>query len=78
MTRYHYIITLQGETRNGVQPVFYEHGVIEPGPQQTRADLFRQILRGAIAKSSAANPVPLFFSLEPDELPLPVGTEVNL
>lgn len=78
MTRYHYVITLQGEMRNGVQPVSYEHGVIVPEPGQTRADLFRQILRGAVAKSSAANPVPLFFSLEPDKLPLAIGTEADL
>jgi len=67
VTRYHYVITLQGETRNGVQSVFYEHGVITPEPGQTRADLFRQIFRGAAGRAGP-NPVPVFFSLEPDEL----------
>ena len=65
--RYHYVITLQGERRDGVQSVTYEHGVITPEPGQTRADLFRQVFRTAAARVGP-NPVPLFFSLEPDEL----------
>ena len=64
---YHYVITLQFEMRNGVQQCSYEHGVIIPEPGQTRGDLFRQIFRGA-ASRGGGNPVPLFFSLEPDDL----------
>ena len=67
MNRYHYVITLQGEMRNGVQSVTYEHGVITPEPGQTRADLFRQVFATAAVRGGP-NPVPLFFSLEPDEL----------
>jgi len=67
MTRYHYVITIQSEMRNGVQKVSYEHGVITAMPGQTRADLFRQIFHGVTAQGGP-NPVPLFFSLEPDEL----------
>ena len=66
-TRYHYVITLQGEMRNGVRAVTYEAGVIFPDPGQTRADLFRRVFESA-ASRSGPNPVPLFFSLEPDEL----------
>jgi len=65
--RYHYVITLQGEPRNGVQSVAYETGTITPGPGQTRAALFRQIFTDAAGRAGP-NPVPLFFSLEPDEL----------
>ena len=65
--RYHYVITLQFEQRNGVQQLSYEAGVIVPEPGQTRADLFGHLFRGA-ASRGGGNPVPLFFSLEPDEL----------
>jgi len=69
--RYHYVITLQGEARNGVQSVAYEvayeTGTITPAPGQTRAALFRQIFTNAAGRAGP-NPVPLFFSLEPDEL----------
>ena len=69
MTRHHYIITLQFETRNGVQSVFYEHGVITPATAETRGDVFRRIFQGAAKQGGGSNPVPLFFSLEPEELP---------
>ena len=68
MTRYHYVITIQSEARNGVQQISYEHGVITPEPGQSRGDLFRKIFQGWAIQSGAVNPVPLFFSLEPDEL----------
>jgi hypothetical protein len=66
-TRYHYVITLQFEKQYG-QHVVWESGVMDVGPGDTRADLYRAIFRLAAAKSSGVNPVPLFFSLEPDEL----------
>ncbi len=65
--RYHYVITVQFEARNGIQQVSYEYGVITPDPGQTRADLFSQIFLEA-TRHGGSNPVPLFFSLEPDEL----------
>jgi len=65
--RYHYVVTLQGETRNGFQALIYEQGVITPGPGDTRADVFRRVFTGAAGRCGP-NPVPLFFSLEPDEL----------
>ena len=65
--RYHYVITLQFEARNGIQQVSWENGVIFPDPGESRSDLFRRVFQGA-ASRSGDNPVPLFFSLEPDEL----------
>jgi hypothetical protein len=67
VTRYHYVITLQGEMRNSHQSVTYESGTITPEPGQTRSDLFRQVFNSAAGRCGP-NPVPLFFSLEPDEL----------
>jgi hypothetical protein len=65
----HYVITLQFEARNGIQQVAYETGVIFPDPGQTRGDLFRRVFKGAAARlGDGANPVPLFFSLEPNAL----------
>ena len=68
MSGYHYVITVQFEQRNGVQSVFYEHGVITPAAAETRGDVFRRIFQGAARQGGGSNPVPLFFSLEPDEL----------
>jgi len=65
--RYHYVITLQGEARNGTQHVRFEEGVITPGPGDTRADVFRRVFTGTAGRCGP-NPVLLFFSLEPDEL----------
>jgi hypothetical protein len=68
---YHYVITLQFETWNGVQTVAYETGVIFPDPGETRGDLFRRIFGGAkqrLGHGVRANPVPLCFTLERDEL----------
>lgn len=65
--RYHYVITVQFEQRNGVQQLSYEADVFEPAPGQTRGDVFRQIFRNA-TRDRGINPVPLFFSLEPDDL----------
>jgi len=65
----HYIITLQFEQRNGIQQVSYETGVIFPDPGETRGDLFRRVFQGAADRlGGGSNPVPLFFSLEPNEL----------
>jgi hypothetical protein len=68
--RYHYVITFQFEASNGIQRLSYEHGVIVPGPGQSRGDLFRRIFQGAAA-TGGRNPVPLFFLLEPDDLAAP-------
>lgn len=66
--RYHYIITLQFESRNGVQGVVYEHGVYAAARDQKRQEVFQAIFQKAAQAGSGANPVPLFFSLEPDDL----------
>ena len=71
MAEMHYIIALQFETRNGVQPLTWAHGTITPSPGQTRSDVFRHLLdqMTETAGARAVNPIPLFFSLEPNELP---------
>lgn len=71
MTTYHYVITLQFEACNGIQQVSYGHGTFTPAPGQSRADVFGQIFDKAARAGSGVNPVPVFFSLEPDDL----GTE---
>ena len=64
--RYQYIITVQFEARNGVQQVIWREGIITPSPGQTRSDLFAQVF-GQAAREGV-NGVPLFFSLEPEDL----------
>jgi len=64
--RYHYVITVQFETVNGVQQVSYGHGVILPAPGETRSDVFRHLFQQRASRGSS--PVPLFFSLEPEDL----------
>ena len=70
---YHYVITLQFEARNGVQQVSYETGVIFPDPGETRSDLFRRVFQSAVGRGISSNPVPLFFSLEPEDLIVTTG-----
>ena len=65
-TRYHYVITLQFEQRNGVQQLQYGHGVIVPGRGESRSDVFRHLFEQLAVHGT--NPVPLFFSLEPEDL----------
>jgi hypothetical protein len=65
---FHYVITLQFEARNGIQPVYHEDGVYKTTPGQTRRQVYRDIFDGACRRGSGLSPVPLFFSLEPDSL----------
>ena len=64
---YHYVITVHFEQRNGAQQISYGHGVIVPEPGESRSDVFRHLFR-QMADRGGLNPVPLFFSLEPDDL----------
>jgi len=66
--RYHYILSLQFERRGGVQQFSYVSGVYEPARGQTRADVFADLLQQATRQGGGTNPVPLLFSLEPDDL----------
>jgi hypothetical protein len=67
----HYVLALQFEQRNGVQSLNWAHGTITPEPRQTRSDVFRQLFDQVAGASgmTAPNPIPLFFSLEPNKLP---------
>ena len=65
---YHYIFTFQFEDQPGAQRVSSASGFLTPGPWQTRGDLFLRILRENI-RADGAIPIPLFFALEPNELP---------
>jgi hypothetical protein len=67
MPRYHYVLTVQFEAQHGIQQISYVHGIIVPEPGQSRSDVFRHLFRQA-SERGGRNPVPLFFSLEPDEL----------
>jgi hypothetical protein len=66
--RYHYVITLQAQLIDNSQRVSYESGTVTPKPGETRADLFGRIAGRLMESARLVNPVPLFFSLEPDEL----------
>jgi hypothetical protein len=68
MSAWHYVITLQFEARNGGQQVYYGHGTFTPAPSQTRAGVFQQIFDQAAKAGGGSNPVPLFFSLAPNDL----------
>ena len=67
--RYHDVLTLQFEARGGVQQLSYGHGVIIPAPGETRSDVFRHLFEQMAGRG--VNPVPLFFSLEPEDLSVP-------
>ena len=64
--RYHYVITVQFETVNGIQKVAYGHGITVPAPGESRSDVFRHLFDQMAVRGSS--PVPLFFSLEPEDL----------
>ena len=66
---YHYIFTYLLEDQNGVQQqrIYSTSGLQTPGPQLTRNELFNLITRDLSV--GGAVPIPLFFSLEPNELP---------
>jgi hypothetical protein len=69
MTEMHYVIALQFEQRNGVQRLAWAHGTITPEPWQTRSDVFQKLFGQMTEAGGDLNPIPLFFSLEPNKLP---------
>ena len=66
---YHYIFTYLLEDQTGAQQqrIFSTSGLQTPGPSVTREELFRLISTGLSV--DGATPIPLFFALEPNELP---------
>lgn len=66
---YHFIFTYLLEDQTGAQQqrLFSTSGLQTPGPRQTRKDLFNLI--SAAASVDGAIPIPVFFALEPNELP---------
>lgn len=66
--RYHYVMTVQYEQRGAVQQLLYVHGQYRPAAGQTRSEVFAELFAQVAAQGGGTNPVPLFFSLEPDEL----------
>jgi len=82
MTVYAYVITVQFELRSTLagpaasQLTVSSNGTITPAPGQTRSDVFRQLFADVTAgRPGEVNPVPLFFSLEPEQLAA-FGTEL--
>ncbi|GAA0972881.1 hypothetical protein Q7689_00030 [Nocardiopsis tropica] len=69
MTTYHYVLTIQYPLPNGGGfGMATDTGTIQPGEQQTRGDVYRQIVDEIAATRGAVRPNVIFFSLEPDVL----------
>ena len=67
---YHFIFTYLLEDQSGAQQnrLYSTSGLQTPGPWQTREDLFRHIYTASVGEDGAL-PIPVFFALEPNELP---------
>ncbi|GAA1454228.1 hypothetical protein [Nocardiopsis tropica] len=71
MTTYHYVLTIQYPLPHGAGAGFgmaTDTGTIQPGEQQTRGDVYRQIVDEIAATRGAVRPNVIFFSLEPNVL----------
>lgn len=71
MTRYHWVITIW---RLGQGTMRTRWGTVTPTPGETRGQLYDRL------REDLREPEPyavMFFSLEPDELPLAAGKDEN-
>lgn len=69
--KYHWVLTIQWGGPPNVIKSTYTFGIYTPRRGQPRSDIFLELFKSAIAQGKEPgfhDPVPLFFSLEPEDL----------
>jgi hypothetical protein len=66
--QYHYLLTLQYQAEAGKMTLNYKSGTTEVQPWETRSEVFLRLFSKVADLRLGTSPVPLMFSLEPEEL----------